>query len=117
MIRPLLFLALIAPQVPAPAQIPPRPALIPWPATYRADTGRWMPGRGIAIGGLPATPEGIRLGTDARDIVQESFGVPATNTPADARADITIRLTPGPDSLRESYHLAVTPSGVVISAG
>ena len=123
MIRPLLsvlFSVAIVTPATAPARVqstPTRPALIPWPASYRADSGRWMPGRGIVIGGLPATPEGARLWADARDIVQESFGVPATKGAARGRADITIRLTPGPDSLRESYRLTITPRGVAISAG
>lgn len=93
-----------------------RPSLIPWPASYRADTGRWMPGRAITISKLGLTAEAVRLQGAARDIVQESFGVPATAAATGARADVVIRIRPGPDSLRESYHLQVTPRGVLIEA-
>ena len=114
-----LLLALAATPAHAPApQVPPpaRPALIPWPASYRADSGWWTPGRSISIGGPGAGIEATRLAALARDIAQESFGVPATKAAAGARADVTIRITPGPDSLRESYQLTVTPRGIAITA-
>lgn len=112
MIRTFVLAALLA--TPLAAQS--RPSLIPWPASYRADTGRWLPGRGITISKIGVTAESVRLQGDARDIVQESFGVPATVAAAGSRPDIVIRVRPGPDSLRESYHLQVSPRGVVIEA-
>ncbi len=94
-----------------------RPALIPWPAVYHADTGRWMPGASFTLAG-PAgtTAEAHRAMAQARAIVQESFGIPARPATSTVRADITVRIRPGPDSLRESYHLRVTPRGVLLEA-
>src|ERR1041385_4333859 len=118
MTRPFLALLLsLAMVVSATAQVPSPPALVPWPASYRADTGRWIPGRAITLSGPGITPEEIRLGALAKEIVQGSFGVPAEEPAAGGRADLSIRVTPGPDSLRESYRLTVTPSGVTIAAG
>ena len=94
-----------------------RPSLIPWPAAYRADTGRWVPGRALTIAGpVGATAESRLARGQARAILQESFGVPVRAATAGERADVTVRIRPGPDSSRESYHLQVTPRGVLLEA-
>ena len=94
-----------------------RPALIPWPASYRADTGRWMPGPSFTLAGpMGASAEARGAMSQARAILQESFGIPAHSVASTARADVTVRIRPGPDSLRESYHLRVTPRGVLLEA-
>ena len=118
MIRTLqVALALFASPLAAQAPDTTRPALIPWPASYRADTGRWMPGRSFTLAGpAGATAEARRATAQARDILQESFGIPARPVAATASADVTVRIRPGPDSLRESYHLRVTPRGVLLEA-
>src|SRR5690242_14129958 len=94
---------------PVAAQTPATPSLIPWPASYRADSGRWMPGRVVVVSG-PAAPtaESRRLAALTRQTLQESFGIPARAATAGQRADVTVRIRPGPDSLRESYELIVT---------
>ena len=113
-IAALCFLA-----APLAAQAPDttRPSLIPWPAMYRADTGRWLPGRSFTFAGpTGVTAEARRAASQARDILQESFGIPARTIAAEGRADVTVRIRPGPDSLRERYHLRVTPRGVLLEA-
>ena len=116
MIRSLLVSFLLA--APLSAQTPAEPSLIPWPASYRADTGRWMPGRGIALS-IAAAPgaEQRRLHELATRLLQEQFGVRVTDPARGAPADVELVLHAGPDSLREAYHLTVTPRGVRIEAG
>ena len=115
--RSILLVVALATPLAAQAPDTTRPSLIPWPATYRADTGRWLPGRSFTFAG-PAgvTAEARRATSQARDILQESFGIPARSVSAEGRADVTVRIRPGPDSLRESYHLRVTPRGVLLEA-
>ena len=95
---PSLLLLLAAPLA---AQAPDttRPSLIPWPASYRADTGRWLPGRSFTFAGpTGVTAEARRATSQARDILQESFGIPARTVAATARAEVTVHIRPGPDS-------------------
>ena len=111
----LCFLLLASPLA---AQTPAPPSLIPWPASYRADTGRWLPEHALIVSGPSApTAESRRLAALTRQILQESFGIPARTAAAGQRADVTVRIHPGPDSLRESYDLTVTPREVTITAG
>src|SRR5690242_9262471 len=115
--RPALLAVLLLAS-PAAAQTPAPPSLIPWPASYRPDSGRWMPGRAVVVSGPVApTAESRRLAALTRQVLQESFGVPARTAGTRQRADVTVRIRPGPDSLRESYELVVTPRGVSITAG
>ncbi|HVX88672.1 MAG TPA: glycoside hydrolase family 20 zincin-like fold domain-containing protein, partial [Gemmatimonadales bacterium] len=110
-------LALLLLASPAAAQTPATPSLIPWPASFRADTGRWMPGRAVIVTGpAGATAEARHLAALTRTTLQESFGIPARVAAAGQRADVTVRIRPGPDSLRESYALTVRPGGVSIEA-
>jgi hexosaminidase len=119
MICPLFALLLLA--APLAAQTPDttRPSLIPWPASYRADSGRWMPVGAVTVSG-PAgqTAEQRELASLTRLTLQESFGIPARAAAAGRPADVTVRIRPGPvaDSLRESYRLRVTPRGITIEA-
>jgi hexosaminidase len=113
MIRPFLLVAFLA--TPLVAQS--TPSLIPWPASFRADTGRWMPGRAMIVAGpVGTTPEARRLAALTRATLQESFGIPARTAAAGQRADVTVRIRTGPDSLRESYEFTVRPGGVTIEA-
>jgi hexosaminidase len=104
----LALLVLLA--APAAAQTP---SLIPWPTSFRADSGRWTPNRGIAVSGLIGAEQ---LFNTTRGILQESFGVPVTRAPLGGPADLVVRITPGADSLRESYRLVVAPTGITIEA-
>src|SRR5437868_5789484 len=123
MIQPALIFALLAAQAPDTT----RPALIPWPASYRADTGRWMPGREISLRTLRGlAPSRARLNDLARHVVEEGFGVPTSKwvlrslgRMGDPRAVVQLILTPGatPDSMREAYHLRVTSRRVLIESG
>jgi len=120
MIRPLLSLLLLAaPSLAAQTPDTTRPSLVPWPASYRADSGRWMPGRAVTVSGPGnTTAEQRELTALTRLTLQESFGIPA-RPPAQGRAaEVTVRIRPGPvpDSLRESYRLRVTPRGISIEA-
>ena len=110
----LLLAAPLAAQTPAD-----RPALIPWPTSYHADSGRWVPTGAITLTGLGGTSsEQRQLAAFTRALLQESFGLPARAATAGRPASVTVRIRPGPvaDSLRESYRLSVTPRGVTLEA-
>jgi len=121
MIRPLFaFLLLAAPvaaQTPA-APATPRPALIPWPASFALEGGRWVPGRAITLGQIGATNvEVIRLVEMAKGFLEEGLGVPVTMAPRGVRGDVTIEFRFDNTSMREAYRIQVHPDSVLINAG
>jgi hexosaminidase len=119
----IAVLSLLAAPLAAQAPDTTRPALIPWPAAYRADTGRWLPTREISLRTLQSIPTShALLNEQARQIVEEAFGAPTSGwvmRGPDARAVVQLLLTPGgtPDSMREAYHLKVSPHLILIEAG
>jgi hexosaminidase len=109
----LLLCAPLAAQIPA----PPQPSLIPYPSSLTLREGRWMPARAASIGFAADAPAELRReGPALRAVLQEGLGIPATFAPAGATADLMVRWTAAPDSLREEYQLQVSPQGIVISA-